>query len=98
MMNLRIELHYRRELRTSNPRTLPSRKKAVIDISDSPKKKKKRLAEASEPSSSKKQKVARKSETALKTIKLDDIDDIVDEIDLQASDDVRFPRSKDVRP
>ena len=27
----------------------------------------------------------------------DDIDDVVDEIDLQASDDVRFPRTKDVR-
>ena len=76
--------------------TLP-KDKPVINISDSPKKKQKRSAEEAEPSSPKKWKVARKGETSLKAIDSDDIDDIVDEIDLQASDDVRFPRSQDVR-
>ena len=72
------------------------KEKPVINISDSPKRKK-RSAEDHEPSSSKKQKVARKGETALKLVDSDDIDDIIDEIDLQALDDVRFPRSQDVR-
>ena len=76
--------------------TLP-KDKPVINISDSPKRKQKRTAEDAEPSSPKKRKVARKGETALKAIDSDDIDDIIDEIDLQASDDVRFPRSQDVR-
>ena len=71
--------------------------KAVVNVPDSPKKKKKRPAEGSAPSSSKKQRLARKSKAALETINSNDIDDVVDEIDLQASDDVRFPRSKDVR-
>ena len=74
-----------------------SKDKLVINISDSPKKKQKRSAEEAEPSSPKKRKVARKGETALKAIDSDDIDDIVNEIDLQASDDIRFPRSQDVR-
>ena len=68
----------------------------IINISDSPKSKK-RSAEDHEPSSSRKQKVARKGESVPKPVDLDDIDDIIDEIDLQASDDVRFPRSQDVR-
>ena len=76
--------------------TLP-KDKPIISIYDSLKRKQKRTAEDTEPSSPKKRKVARKGETALKAIDSDDIDDIVDEIDLQASDDVRFPRSQDVR-
>ena len=70
--------------------------KTIVDIPDSPKKKKKRSAEGSGPSSSKKRRLAQKSEATLKMVDSDDIDDVVDEIDLQASDDVRFPRSKDV--
>ena len=59
---------------------------------------KKRPAEDHEPSSSKKQQVTRKSEsTALKLMDPDDIDDIVNDIHLEASDDVRFPRSQNVR-
>ena len=76
--------------------TLP-KDKPVISISNSPKKQKKRSAEDAEPSSPKKRKVARKGETALKLVDSDDIDNIIDEVDLQTSDDVRFPRSKDVR-
>ena len=72
------------------------KEKPIINISDSSKSKK-RSAEDHEPSSSKKRKVARKGETAPKPVDSDDIDDIIDEIDLQASDDVRFPRSQDVR-
>ena len=71
--------------------------KTVVDIPDSLKKKKKRPAEGAGPSSSKKRRLAQKSEATLKMVDSDDIDDVVDEIDLQASDDVRFPRSKDVR-
>ena len=75
--------------------TLP-KEKPIINISDSSKSKK-RSAEDHEPSSSKRQKVTRKGETALKLIDSDDIDDIIDEIYLQASDDVRFRHSQDVR-
>ena len=83
--------------RATDVQSTLAEEKNVINVADSPKKKKKRITEGSAPSSSKKQKIARKSETALKTIDSDDIDDAVDEIDLQASDDVRFPHSKDVR-
>ena len=79
----------------SQAATLP-KEKPIINVSDSSKSEK-RSAEDHEPSSSKRQKVTRKGETALKLIDSDDIDDIIDEIDLQASDDVRFPRSQDVR-
>ena len=72
------------------------KKNPVINVPDSPEPKK-RPAEDLEPSSSKKQKVAWKGEIAPKPVDSDDIDDIIDEIDLQASDDVRFPRSQDVR-
>ena len=69
----------------------------IIDIPESPEQNK-RPAEDQEPSSSKKRKVTRKSETAaLKLMDPDNIDDIVDDMHLEASDDVRFPRSQDVR-
>ena len=70
--------------------------KTVVDVPDSPKKKK-RPAEGAGPSSSKKRRLVEKSGASLKMMDSNDIDDAVDEIDLQASDDVRFPRSKDVR-
>ena len=73
------------------------KKNPIIDIPSSPEPKK-RPAEDHEPSSSKKQKVTRKSETtALKLMDPDDIDDIVNDIHLEASDDVRFPHSQNVR-
>ena len=75
--------------------TLP-KEQPIIDVSDSSKSKK-RSTEDHEPSSSKKQKVPRKGETSPKPVDSDDIDDIIEEIDLQESDDVRFPRSQDVR-
>ena len=75
--------------------TLP-KENPIINISDSSKSKK-RSAEDHEPSSFKKQKVTWKGETAPKPVDSDDIDEIIEEIDLQASDDVRFPRSQDVR-
>ena len=74
-----------------------SKKNPIIDVPDSPEPKK-RPAEDLRPSSSKKQKVAQKSEAvALKLMDSDDLDDIVDDIHLEASDDVRFPRSQNVR-
>ena len=73
-----------------------SKKNHVIDVPDSPEPKK-RPAEGIEPSASKKQKVTRKGETTLKLVDPDDIDDVIDDIDLGASDDVRFPHSQDVR-
>ena len=83
--------------RATDVQSILAEEKNIINVANSPKKKKKRIIEGSAPSSSKKQKISRKSETALKTIDSDDIDDTVDKIDLQASDDVRFPRTKDVR-
>ena len=74
-----------------------SKKNPIIDVPDSPELKK-RLAEYLRPSSSKKQKVAGNSEAAaLKLMDPDDLDDIVDDIHLEASDNVRFPRSQNVR-
>ena len=71
--------------------------KTVVDVPDSPKERLKRPVEVGGPSSSKKRRLVKKSGAPLRMIDSDDIDDAVDEIDLQASDDVRFPRTKDVR-
>ena len=67
----------------------------IVDVPESPKKK--RPAEGAGPSSSKRRRLVKKSGAPLKMMDSGDIDDVVDEIDLQASDDVRFPRTKDVR-
>ena len=73
------------------------KKNPVIDIPESPEPKK-RPVEGVEPSSSKKQKIARKSEAAALTLmETDNFDDFVDDIDLDASDYVRFPCSRNVR-
>ena len=66
----------------------------IVDVPESPKKK--RPAEGAGPSSSKRRHLVKKSGAPLKTMDSGDIDDGVDEIDLQASNDVRFPRTKDV--
>ena len=65
----------------------------IVDVPESPKKK--RPAEGAGPSS-KRRRLAKKSGAPLRMMDSSGIDDAVDEVDLQTSDDVRFPRSKDV--
>ena len=63
----------------------------VIDISDSSKDKRK-LVEAAEASPSKKRKLSRKSRTTSRLAEPDNFDDYVDNMDLDASDDVSSQR------
>ena len=81
-----------KEITQEQPLIVAPSEDPVIDISDSPKNKRK-SAEDAEPSSPKKRKVARKSRAAAtKLTDTDNFDDYVDNMDLDASDDVSFQR------